>query len=781
MTDSVPEKLGKYKIIEEVGRGGFAAVYKAVDTTLDRTVALKVLAPHLLWDPTFVQRFQREAKVAANLDHANIVTIYEVGHIEGVYFIAMQFLEGRTLSQILEAEGPLPVSRVQGVIEQVASALDYAHARGFVHRDIKPSNVIVADDGRATLTDFGLVKAGEGTKLSTTGVVFGTPEYMSPEQAEGKVLDARSDVYSLGVVLYEMLAGRAPFVADTTPAVMYKHVHEPPPLEELSSDLPQSVVAVVEKALAKKREARYQSVGEMAAALQQAVSEAVVEEVKAPPELVLHPSLALQLSVKPQTVDMGGEAEWTVTLHNDGDDDLRQVTVRRGRTLLDEPFDLAAGKRRRFTFSTTYKTEGKKSEKMTATGIASTGESVSDEARATVEVAPIPPEAAAVAKEKLRLPAAPPAPKAVPKKALAVAGGLAVILIAAAVYYSASTATARARYTATAQARRNATATAEARAAVTATTQARYTATAQAWRNVTATAEARAAATTAAQTQRDATAMAEARAAGTATAQARRTATAQVLKKATATAEARAAATATARMRSTATARARRNATTTAEAQAAVTAEAQAAATAAVLACVHDTAIAPAHWPIILCDTFDTNVNDWLTGDYSSERVTGGNRDVTNGKYRWEANSSQGVVWRAIPDIASVSDFYLTMEARRVSGSERGRYGLVFRYADRDYYWVKIGDDQNFRLDLRYEDEWTTLIGWTETSAIRPGQVNRLTVIAEGTHFTFYVNDQYVGEADDSRLSIGRVGVAVEIYAGDAAVFEFDNFEVRAP
>jgi len=249
-------------------------------------VALKVLAPHLLWDPTFVQRFQREAKVAANLNHPNIVTIYEVSQIEGVYFIAMQFLGGRTVGQILEAEGPLPVSRVQAIIEQVASALDYAHARGFIHRDVKPSNIIVASDGKVTLTDFGLVKAGEGTKLSTTGVIFGTPEYMSPEQAEGKVLDARSDVYSLGVVLYEMLAGRAPFVADTTPAVMYKHVHEPPPLEELPSDLSQDVVAVVEKALAKKREARYQSAGEMVAALRQAVSGAVVEEVKGPPPVV---------------------------------------------------------------------------------------------------------------------------------------------------------------------------------------------------------------------------------------------------------------------------------------------------------------------------------------------------------------------------------------------------------------------------------------------------------------------------------------------------------------
>jgi Tol biopolymer transport system component/predicted Ser/Thr protein kinase len=290
MTDSVPEKLGKYEIIEEVGRGGFAAVYKAMDTTLDRTVALKVLAPHLLWDPTFVQRFQREAKVAANLDRSNIVTIYEVSQIEGVYFIAMQFLEGRTLGQILEAEGPWPVSRVQAVIEQVASALDYAHARGFVHRDIKPSNIMVASDGKVTLTDFGLVKAGEGTKLSTTGVVFGTPEYMSPEQAEGKELDARSDVYSLGVVVYEMLTGKVPFGGMAPLSIMRGHADKPPPRPaEINPDVSPAVEAVLLKALAKKREERYQSAGKMAVALQQAVSRAVMEEAKAPPPVAAPP------------------------------------------------------------------------------------------------------------------------------------------------------------------------------------------------------------------------------------------------------------------------------------------------------------------------------------------------------------------------------------------------------------------------------------------------------------------------------------------------------------
>jgi serine/threonine protein kinase len=287
MTDSVPEKLGKYKIITEVGQGDFAAVYKAVDTTLDRTVALKVLAPHLLWDYAFVQRFQREARVAANLDHPNILTVYEVGQIEGVYFIAMQFLEGRTLSQILEAEGPLPVSRVRAIIEQVASALDYAHARGFVHRDIKPSNVIVAEDGRATLTDFGLVKAGEGTKLSTTGVVFGTPEYMSPEQAQGEKVDGRSDIYSLGIMLFEMLTGQVPFEADTPLEVSVKHLTAALPLPRaVNPDIPELVERVILKAMAKAPEDRYRRVSEMAEALKRAVEGEIEERVEEPIEIV---------------------------------------------------------------------------------------------------------------------------------------------------------------------------------------------------------------------------------------------------------------------------------------------------------------------------------------------------------------------------------------------------------------------------------------------------------------------------------------------------------------
>jgi len=204
MTDRFPEKFGKYKIIEEVGRGGFADVYKAVDTTLNRTVALKFLEPRLLREPTFVERFQREAQLAANLKHPNVVVIHEFGWEAGTVYLAMEFLEGRTLKDMILQEGALHPRRIVNIVGQIASALDYAHERRLVHRDIKPSNIMVEADDHVTVMDFGIAKAATLTALTTTGKIFGTPEYMSPEQAEGlEEPDARSDIYSLGVVVYE--------------------------------------------------------------------------------------------------------------------------------------------------------------------------------------------------------------------------------------------------------------------------------------------------------------------------------------------------------------------------------------------------------------------------------------------------------------------------------------------------------------------------------------------------------------------------------------------------
>jgi tRNA A-37 threonylcarbamoyl transferase component Bud32 len=278
-----------------------------------------------------------------------------------------------------------------------------------------------------------------------------------------------------------------------------------------------------------------------------------------------------------------------------------------------------------------------------------------------------------------------------------------------------------------------------------------------------ATAQARATAT--AQSQAAATMRAQA----TITAQARATATAQVAQ-----------ATTMAQLQATATAQAAQATATAQAARATATAQAQAAATA--VADAGDVPAAASDWPIVLSDPFDPNVNDWPVGDYSDERVTG-NRLVTGGTYRWQAEALDGVIWWSIPDIASVSDFYLTAEARRVNGVEDGQYGVILRRADRDNYGLfKIEDSQYFKFSVRYEGEWETVVDWTEAPAIRPGEVNRLTVIAEGSHFTFYINDEYVGEASDDRLTRGQSGLAIELLdAGDAATFEFDNFEVRAP
>jgi formylglycine-generating enzyme required for sulfatase activity/serine/threonine protein kinase len=284
MADQFPQKFGKYKIVKEVGRGGFADVYKAVDIPLNRAVALKFLEPRLLREPTFVERFQREAQLAANLKHPNIVIIHEFGWEAGAAYLAMEFLEGRTLKEVVLEERALPPRRIVNIVGQIASALDYAHGRGLVHRDIKPSNVMVGADDHVTVMDFGIAKAATHTALTTTGKIFGTPEYMSPEQAEGvEEPDTRSDIYSLGVVVYEMITGQVPFSGTTPLSIIRGHADKPPPRpSKVNPAVSPAVEAVLLKALAKKREARYQSVGEMAAALQQAVSEAVVEEVKVP-------------------------------------------------------------------------------------------------------------------------------------------------------------------------------------------------------------------------------------------------------------------------------------------------------------------------------------------------------------------------------------------------------------------------------------------------------------------------------------------------------------------
>ncbi len=266
--------LGKYQVRKSIGRGGMGTVYAGYDTALDRPVAIKVLASHLAWEETFVERFLREARMAAKLDHPHIVTIYDVGQQEGIYYLVMRQIEGQPLRGIIAREGPLPPARAARILGQVASALDYAHSHGVVHRDVKPGNILVEAGDRVTLTDFGVARAAEGTRLTATGISLGTPEYMSPEQALGQSTDNRTDVYSLGIVLYEMLTGQVPFHADTPIATLMQQAHTPPPSPRtVVSSLSAEIETVVLKALTKRPEDRYASAGELGRTMDRLVTQ----------------------------------------------------------------------------------------------------------------------------------------------------------------------------------------------------------------------------------------------------------------------------------------------------------------------------------------------------------------------------------------------------------------------------------------------------------------------------------------------------------------------------
>ncbi len=287
MEDLTGKQLGPYQIIQPLGEGGMAAVYKAFQASVERYVALKILPRHFASDPEFVARFSQEARVIANLQHPHILPVHDFGEADGYTYLVMRFVEGGTLSDWLRTQTPLSLAKIRKIISQVGGALDYAHAQGVIHRDIKPSNILVDKWDNCLLTDFGLAKIVAGTaNLTQTGGILGTPAYMSPEQGLGKKIDHRSDIYSLGVVLYQMAVGHLPYQAETPMAVVVKHIHDPlPPPRQKDPNLPESVERVILRALNKNPEDRYPTVGDMVKALESATEVSASTIPSSPPAL----------------------------------------------------------------------------------------------------------------------------------------------------------------------------------------------------------------------------------------------------------------------------------------------------------------------------------------------------------------------------------------------------------------------------------------------------------------------------------------------------------------
>lgn len=264
----------RYEIISKTGVGGMATVYTAKDKVLNRDVAVKVLKDEFTTDDEFIKRFNSEALAAASLTHSNIVSIYDVGNEDGIYYIVMELVRGKTLKQIITEEGVLPWKWSVNIAMQIASALEMAHKNNIVHRDIKPHNIIITEDGVAKVTDFGIAKAVSNSTITAFGTTIGSVHYFSPEQAKGGYTDAKSDIYSLGIVMYEMLTGKVPFDSDTSVSVALKHMQEEPvPPIEVNKNIPNAVNDIILKAMEKEPMARYQTATAMVRDLSKALKD----------------------------------------------------------------------------------------------------------------------------------------------------------------------------------------------------------------------------------------------------------------------------------------------------------------------------------------------------------------------------------------------------------------------------------------------------------------------------------------------------------------------------
>ncbi|HEX3050604.1 MAG TPA: serine/threonine-protein kinase [Aggregatilineaceae bacterium] len=304
MTFTIGDTLGPYRIIEQIGQGGMATVYKAYHANLDRYVAVKVLHPAFKEDPSFFERFKREAQIVAKLEHPAIIPVYDYADKDGQPYLVMKFIEGETLKARLKRKS-LTLTETITIFESVAAGLTYAHTHGILHRDIKPSNIMLDKDGTPYIADFGLARIAQaGESTLSQDMMLGTPQYISPEQAQGvRDLGPSTDVYSLGIVLYEIIVGRVPFSADTPFAIIHDHIYKPLPIPtQLNPDVPPQIEKVLLKALSKMPQDRFQSAVELVSAFRQAVEETGLTELGAARyRAVVHSEAPTSATVPPVT------------------------------------------------------------------------------------------------------------------------------------------------------------------------------------------------------------------------------------------------------------------------------------------------------------------------------------------------------------------------------------------------------------------------------------------------------------------------------------------------
>lgn len=299
---------GRYELAGEIGQGGMAKVFKAIDKRLGRPVAVKVLAPALAHDQAFVARFQREAQAAARLNHANIVGVFDSGSVGDVHYIVMELVEGRTLTEVLAQDGRILPERATEIAGSVCSALTAAHAAGIVHRDIKPGNIMLTSRGEVKVMDFGIARMDTGQTVAQTAAIMGTASYLSPEQAQGGPVDARSDIYSAGVVLYEMLTGKPPFAGDSAVSVAMQHVQgDPRPPSHAAPGIPPALDSIVMRAMSKNAANRYQTADSFRRDLESArLGQRIAAPVVMPPE----PTQILPTAASPEMIEPPSGGRW---------------------------------------------------------------------------------------------------------------------------------------------------------------------------------------------------------------------------------------------------------------------------------------------------------------------------------------------------------------------------------------------------------------------------------------------------------------------------------------